>query len=91
MNEWPCDTEHCKSHEYVIKTMERLERISLDLSRNQSELVAVVGKLTALTERVVKLENNQEDIKKFIYKVGGAIAFIAITSPILVTLLQKLL
>jgi len=91
MNDWLCETEHCKSHEYVVKTMERLERISIDLSKNQSELVAVVGKLTALTDRVVKLENNQEEIKKFIYKIGGAIALVALTSPVLVAFIQKLL
>lgn len=78
-----CDTEHCRSHEYVVKTMERLERISIELSRNQSELVTVVGKLAALTDRVVKLETNQEDIKKFIYKIGGAIGFVALMSPLL--------
>ena len=85
-----CDNDHCKSHEYVMRTMERLESISLDLARNQSELVTVVGRLAALTERVEKLEENQEEIKKFIYKIGGAIGFVALTSPLIAAVIQKL-
>lgn len=83
-----CDLEHCRSHEYVVKTMERLETVSIELSRNQAEIVILMTKLADLTERVVKLEGNQEGIRKFMYKIGGAIALFTILSPLLVVMAQ---
>lgn len=86
-----CDTVHCKSHEHVEKTMERLEIVSDRLSEGQARIITVMQDISRLSGRVEKLEKNQDEIRKFMYKVAGVITAAAFVLPLLATvLLDKL-
>lgn len=81
-----CDPDHCKSHEYVEKTMDRLEKISSDLTKGQAQIIGVIKDISRLSERVEKLETNQNEIRKFMYKLGGAIT---VAVPLFMILVER--
>lgn len=80
-----CDPQHCSSHEYMERTMDRLESISDRLTRGQQEIIGVIKDVTRLGERVGNLENNQDEIKKYMYKVIGVVSVAAFIMPLVIT------
>ena len=70
--------------------MERQEKFSAELAKSHSELVGVVKDILTLTQRIEKVEANQDDIRKFMYKIGGIITAAGILIPLLVSALLKL-
>ena len=84
-----CETEHCSSHEYMEKTMDRLEEIAAKLTEGQAQIMSVIKDVSRLSQRIEKLETNQDDIKKFMYKLGGLVAAIGFAAPLIISFIQK--
>jgi archaellum component FlaC len=82
-----CESEHCSSHQYMERTMDRLEEISADLTKGQREIIGVIKDVSRLGERVEKLEGNQDEIRKWMFKVMGVVTVAAFIVPLVVTYL----
>ena len=82
-----CESSHCKSHEHVEKTMERLQVISDRLSTGQAEIIAVVRDVSRLGERIEKLESKQDEIRTYMWKIMGVVGAAAFIIPLAVTLI----
>jgi hypothetical protein len=84
-----CDKEHCSSHEYMERTMSRLEEISAELIKGQRDIITVIKDVSRLGERVEKLEGNQDEIKKWMFKMMGVITAAGFVAPFVVSYLIK--
>lgn len=84
-----CESEHCKSHEYVEKTMNRLEDISAKLTDGQAQIITVINNVSRLSERVEKLELRQDEMRGWMYKIIGVISVVGFAAPLLVSFLMK--
>ena len=84
-----CNPDHCGSHQYMERTMDRLEQISERLTTGQQEIIVLIKDVSRLGERVDKLEAGQDEVKKFMYKVMGVVAVSAFVAPLLVSWLFK--
>lgn len=84
-----CATEHCKSHEYVERTMEQLREITAKLAEGQAQIISVVNNVSRLSERVEKLENRQDEMRGWMYKIMGVITVVGFAAPMLITYFLK--
>ena len=86
-----CNSEYCKSHEHVEKTMNRLEEISERLTDGQAKIIGIIQEISRLSSRVEGLEKNQKEIQKVVWKLMGVLGLAGFTLPMVVTYLMKVL
>lgn len=63
--------------------MNRLEDLASELTKGQTQIVNVIHDLSRMGERIGKLEERQDEVRKFMWKAMGAVGVAGTTLPVI--------
>lgn len=77
LEELGSQNEHCQSHEYVVKNMDRQDKMQEKIIDTQRDMQMIISQLVENSKQVVRLHDRMDKVEKKQWYFSGFVACIA--------------